>query len=187
LIGDEYGYLDLFTGDYWHAAYPIGLKAGAEIPPCISTLEGIPKKTSFGLSSTLFSLGSVRLACSCGVGFSDGGKPIVSQGKKHILQAMVFPQWREELDGTRITRASVSELPTLLMPSVEGVGQRANLFSRFLYLLSHHKIELLSVEYSDAGIASEKITEYLNRPPRRRTAREPLTTPSPRATRGVQR
>lgn len=153
LIGDEFGYLDFETGNYWHAEYPIALKYGTAKTLGIGGVlgRGIEMTSPYGVHSELFPVRRVRDAIGSKSACRPGSLP---------LRMLVFPK---RIDGAQpsIRRPSVAELPRLLMPSIDGTGTRAQVFSRALGAISRNECELIEVEYGDARIASQMILAHL--------------------------
>ena len=153
LIGDEFGYLDFETGNYWHAEYPIALKCGTSKVLDVRRVlgRGIEMISPYGVSSELFPVRRVRDALGPESACHIGGLP---------LRVLIFPK-RIVGSPPIMRRASVAELPRLLMPSIDGAGTRTQVFSRVLDVISRNKCELIEVEYGDASIASQAILTHL--------------------------
>lgn len=147
LLGDEFGFLDCETGLYWHAEYPIGLKAGtAEALGLGETPAGGVRSTSpYGVASTLVPAGRVRSALGRGEAASSSGLP---------LGAIVFPRF-EGGSPTRVDGVSVNDLPQLLLPSIDGEGRRSEVFAKALSAASLAGAELLRITYGDAREAGQ--------------------------------
>lgn len=153
LIGDEFGYLDSETGSYWHAEYPIALKRNTATALAFSGIfgHGIKMVSPYGVCSELFPIKRVRDVVGSERVCSIGGLP---------LRALIFPSRADGLPPS-IRRLSVTELPRLLMPSIDGLGTRAQVFSRTLGVISRNGCELIEIEYGDAKHASRAILAYL--------------------------
>lgn len=153
LIGDEFGYLDSETGNYWHAEYPIALKRDTAMTLAFSRIlgHGIKMVSPYGVCSELLPVRRVRDAVESETVCSIGGLP---------LRALIFPS-RTDGSPPSIRRPSVTELPRLLMPSIDGLGTRARVFSRALGVISRNGCELIEIEYGDAKHASQAILAHL--------------------------
>ena len=153
LIGDEFGYLDSETGNYWNAEYPIALKRDTAMSPAFRRVfeRGIKMVSPYGVCSELFPVRCVRDAIGSEGVCSIGGLP---------LRTLIFPS---RIDGSSpsIKSLTVTELPRLLMPSIDGLGTRAQVFSRALGVISRNGCALIKVEYGDAKSASQAILAHL--------------------------
>jgi hypothetical protein len=162
LIGDEFGYLNLDSGDYWHADYPIGLKNDTHIAlPDLSNTSALAMVTPFGIHTTLYSTDDIR-----DVFFSVSGEgQVVSanhQESSRSISAVYFPQRIPGFTDVSIRSTSVTELPELLMPSVVGCGVRAAMFSALITIFNRQNVELFAIEYGESQVAANKILRLLS-------------------------
>lgn len=159
LLGDEFAYLNLDTGCYHHADYPICLKPGTkETLGLISYLTfGVDMTSPWGVSSKAYPLKKMLAVLGRASGKAGGIRsPFVSIP----VRALVFPRWDDRAEEAYIEQVLIAELPNMLMPSIICNGSRIALFKRFIALLSEQGIVLLSIRYKDAFSCVHKLLRY---------------------------
>lgn len=158
LLGDEFAYLDLASGLYGHAKYPICLKEGSAKTLGLGTaLEKGTKMTSpWGVRSEVFPFERILATLK-----QAGQRPDHSQATALPLWALIFPQRSEARTDIGIEAVPLRDLPKLLMSSVAGGGPREALLSHIIALAAEKGISLIALRYNDALAAAQALIRHL--------------------------
>lgn len=133
-VGDEFGFLDLADGSYFHARYPLCVRAATwEVLALKSPCGALPMTTPWG--------GKAHMCASASVaGVS------LWEGAKLPLGSIIVPQ---RIRGAlpRLSRLSVASWPDALMPSLDAPVSRDAMFRELVHFLGSGKIPVLLAEY----------------------------------------
>lgn len=136
-LGDEYGFVDLDTGEYWHEEYPISVKEGSSLLAHLGC-RGEEMISPFGVRSYAFprselirSLGGV---CGCA-------------SKRRPLRAFVAVNYSADAQAS-LEPLSVARWPEVLLPSIDGSLSRRELFDSLVELVPKFGIRVCRLSYS---------------------------------------
>lgn len=141
-LGDEYAFYRLDSGAYFHEKHPARLKQHGALEGILS----LPAISDRGVASFAFSPASIGLPQITG---------------SHKLEAIFFPRFSPRMRQTSIARASLLELPSLLLPSVAGTGDRARLFRALIGSFACHGVWLFTMQYGNSSDAVARIIDQL--------------------------
>ncbi len=150
--GDEFGLLNMNTGMFCQAEYPVALKSAlpiAAISPNIAegSLEAV---SPFGIASRLHSRSEILALLHARRAAASEWRPlvaIVSVERKNCIRPHI-----EDLQ--------VSDWVGRLMPSIDAPVSRGELFSRLLSLPLKAGVRVLRLEYDDAFDAACLVDRY---------------------------
>lgn len=152
-MGDEYGYLDLDAGAYWHASHPVCVKEGTNCALGWMLPSGAPLITPFGLHAQAIPEDTL-LNC---LAFRDSRK------KSIPLKTFILPHRVVDSAGrTGIERVGIAKWTEMVMPSLENQEGRQDLFGRMLKLASRKGIETLRISYDDAHRGASDVMDVVN-------------------------
>ena len=141
-LGDEYAFYHPRTGIYFHEKHPVHLKERG-------ALEGVltlPMLSDCGVESFAFDPASI-------------GLPQLAGSRR--LAAVFFPKYSPGARESVIERVALPELPSLLLPSVAGIGDRSDLFKLLARSFACRGVQLFTVRYGDSYDAAARIMEKL--------------------------
>ena len=149
-IGDEYAFIDLDEGYYWHENHPFQLKAQNHQllewfdsePRLLVEAESFGQAYYFPVSATDY---------------------IKSSREDRIkLKTIIFPCYDKSAESTAIKKMAADKLPVAILESLFGMGQPSLLLKRFLHICAKNKIRLYEVEFSDCLAAAKELDGFLN-------------------------
>lgn len=139
--GDEFGFLDLESGRCRHAEYPLGLKEGRHAGFLAGVVgAGLASESPCGVRSRLFSRRQIASSLGLAVASADEPRPLVG----------IVSVGRADRAGATFERLSVARWPDEVMPSVDGVLPRDELFRALLSLSSRNQVRVIRLAYAEA-------------------------------------
>lgn len=165
LMGDEFGFLNLASGTYRQARYPLCVRDGTRAVLRSPLPEGIPLETPRGAQPSIVPLREVRRALAPNApAASTSALPqaLCAADRALPLRAIVAPMRREHVEPgfARLERLSVTRWPDCIMPSVASRGPRDQLFRTLVALASRANIEVLTLSYADANDAAKLMAAH---------------------------
>jgi hypothetical protein len=147
--GDEYAYLNICTGEFWHEEHPYQLKESNENllsridPTMMLPVEGEPFGTAYyvSLATTNYQRCTPR--------------------HNEKLKYMVFPRFGEAYAETEISLLPVTEFPKALLQSCMSTYAPSLLFGHIVHAAAREKIHFFEVRFCDGADAAAKLFQYL--------------------------
>lgn len=145
-IGDEYGYLDLTTGEVWHEPYPVQIKeSGLALFPEIDTNDGLLLESE--LFSKSYFVHHIRRQMS---------------GKRFLLKTIIFPEYSPKADRTALEQISVEHYCKRLLESMANSNEPSVLFRDFLHMAAKNDISFYTITFSNSIDAAVQIVKQFN-------------------------
>ena len=149
LRGDECAFVNFEDGTTWAEPVPVNIKAGnafalglAGSHPKLACMSPLHKET---------------FCCSRQMVESDP-RPLLPVK----IKAVVFPRYDVEAREVEIGRPAHDALVSLILGSLVGARAPAVHLGEFLRMISRFDIKLLTVRFSDAGLAAKSIVEHID-------------------------
>ena len=150
-LGDEFGFLDMSVGRYYHAMYPLCVREHSW------KVLGIKKPQPTWASLTPYGNESDMLPLKWLEAF---GGLAFSQEHSVPLGYVLCPARCDKAKGVTIESLSVADWPCEILPSLDAPIPRDRLFKSFLTLISRQHIRVGRVIYSDANLAAAAIADW---------------------------
>lgn len=144
-VGDEFALFDWERGMVVHEDYPVHIKS-----PEVFWNYGITWLPTRILNSSGFSV-CVAYPHDLDLQALDGPLPI---------GCIAFPEFSPRREGTTIKVVGVAEASYKIMTSISCDENKLLALTRILGMVSHYRIPLVSVKYSDALVAAKRLAEY---------------------------
>ncbi len=151
-MGDEFGYLDLRTGMYWHAHYPICVKKPTlELCGLTEIKPSLTIETPYGIQADVLNTKKVLKLCHT--------RSLA--GRKVMLRGIIVPQIAPTLHGAQIDYLSIADWPKVLLHSFACKGSRSKLFKGLVGLVKDKNIEVYRLRACTPSAGSELLASML--------------------------
>lgn len=135
-LGDEFGFLDLDTGECWYEEYPVSIK---EDSPLLDLIDcpGRQMISPCGIASSVYPRAQL-------ISSFDGHYATASEHRR--LKAFVAVDYDANNPST-LTRLSIADWPALLLPSVDGRLSRREIFDSLVTLAANLEVRVYRLSY----------------------------------------